>query len=249
MTDIAAAAHTATRFKPSYFFWLTLAMCFFVFGGFGMTYLFPLTQGSFPPAPPIVHLHGIIFFSWMLLLVTQSALVSAGNVRLHRSLGTYGIAHATVVLYTGALIQLIGSARGMNAGRPAGTDGLFLGVLAVLGFGSMFTLAIRNVKRPQIHKYMMLFAMLPVLPPGVNRFWYKLLGLDDAIPTFWLYLTLWSFAAALLIHERRSTGKTSGYTLFGALWILVQGAIHEAAVGSAWFEAFAQGLLGMVRYR
>ena len=249
MSNTAASSVSTLRFKPSFFFWMTLAMSFFVVGGFGMTYLFPLTQGSYPPAPPIVHLHALIFFSWMILLVVQAGLVGTGNVKLHRSLGTYGIAHATAVLYTGALLQLIGSARGMNAGRSAGSDGLFLGILAVVGFAIMFTLAIRNVRRPEIHKRMILFAMLPVLPPGVNRFWYKLLQLNDTIPTFWLYLTLWSFAVALLVQERRSTGKTSVYALFGAGWIFIQGAIHETMVGSAAFNAFAAGLLGLIHYR
>ena len=249
MSEIAASSVSTLRFKPSFFFWMTLAMCFFVFGGFGMNYLFPLTQGSFPPAPPIVHLHALIFFSWMILLVVQAGLVGTGNVKLHRSLGTYGIAHATAVLYTGALLQLIGSARGMNAGRSAASDGLFLGILAVAGFAIMFTLAIRNVRRPEIHKRMILFAMLPVLPPGVNRFWYKLLQLDNPIPVFWLYLTLWSFAVALLVQERRSTGKNSVYTLFGAGWIFIQGAIHKTVVGSALFNTFATGLLGLIHYR
>ena len=54
-TPAATASPEAThRFRPSFFFWMTLVMCFFVFGGFGMTYLFPLTTGTFPPAPPIV---------------------------------------------------------------------------------------------------------------------------------------------------------------------------------------------------
>ncbi len=34
----------------------------FVFGGFGMTYWFPLATGRFSPAPPVVHLHGMVFF-------------------------------------------------------------------------------------------------------------------------------------------------------------------------------------------
>ena len=240
---------TTRHFRPTFFFWLTLAMCCFVFGGFGLHSAIPALQGDFPPAPLIVHLHGLMFVTWMLLLLTQTGLVSAGNVKLHRSLGTYGIAHATFVLYTGALIQLIASARGFNSGRPAGTDGLYLGVLAVIGFATLFTLAIRNATRPQIHKRLILFAMLPVLPPGVNRFWANLLGLSDAIPTFWLYLTLWSFAAALLIQERRSTGKIGVYSMFGAGWILLQGALHELVVGSETFNAFAAGLLGLVHYR
>ncbi len=113
----------------------------------------------------------------------------------------------------------------------------------------MFTLAIRNTSRPQVHKRMILFAMLPVIPPGVNRFWANALALDDPIPTFWLYLTLWSMAAAILVHERRTTGAISRYSLFGAGWIVVEGAVHEAVVGSPWFEAFSGALLSLVHYR
>ncbi len=240
---------TAGRFKPSFFFWMTLAMCFFVFGGFGMTYLFPLTTGSFPPAPPIVHLHGLLFFSWMILLVVQAGLVGAGNVRLHRSLGTYGIAHASVVICTGMLLQLIASRPGLEVGNPTGTDGLYLGLAAFIGFILMFTLAIRNTRRPEIHKRMILFAMLPVLPPGVNRFWYVSLGLDDFFPAMHLYATLWSMAIAVLVHEWRRTGSISGYSMIGAGWIFLQGITHELVVGSEMFNGFTAGLLGLVQYR
>ena len=52
MSASAASAVDVTQraFKPSFFFWMTVVMAFFVFTGFGMTYLFPLTQGTFPPA-------------------------------------------------------------------------------------------------------------------------------------------------------------------------------------------------------
>lgn len=74
----AATPKAARKFRPSFFFWMTLAMAFFVFGGFGMTYLLPMSGGTFPPAPPIVHLHGLIFFSWMILLVVQAELDLGG---------------------------------------------------------------------------------------------------------------------------------------------------------------------------
>lgn len=242
-------ANAARRFKPSFFFWMILAMCVFVFGGFGMNSFIPALRGDFPPAPPIVHVHGVIFIAWMLLLVAQSALIGAGNVKLHRSLGTWGIAHATAVLFTGALIQLIGSRKGMDGGGVAASDGLYLGFAAVIGFAIMFTLAIRNTKRPEIHRRMMLFAMLPLLPPGVNRFWFIVLGLDDFFPTFWLYLTLWSMAAAILLQEWRSTGKLSRYSLFGAGWIFVQGIVHEPILLWAPFQDFSVFVLGLVHYR
>jgi len=245
----AASSDTVRTFRPSFFFWMTLVMCFFVFGGFGMTYLFPLTRGTFPPAPPIVHLHGLIFFSWMILLVVQAGLVGAGNVKLHRSLGTFGIAHAAVVIYTGIMLQLIASSRGLGSGNPSGTDGLYLGLAAFVGFILMFTLAIRNTRRPEIHKRMILLAMLPVLPPGVNRFWYVSLGLDDFFPVAHLYLTLWSMAIAVLVHEWRRTGGISRYSMFGAGWIFLQGVLHEVVVGSGPFNKFAAILLGLIHYR
>ncbi len=106
--------------------------------------------------------------------------MSAGNVKLHRSLGTWGIAHATVVLLTGLLIQLIASRAGMVAGRAPGTDGLYLGILAAIGFSLMFTLAIRNTgaRDPQADDPV---RHAPGAAAGVNRFWFNALGLDDPI--------------------------------------------------------------------
>jgi len=245
----AAAPSTARKFRPSFFFWMVLAMCVFVFGGFGMHSFVPALQGNFPPAPPVVHLHAVVFIAWMILLLVQSALVGAGNVKLHRTLGTWGIAQGTATILIGLMMQLVASGRGHSAGRPAGTDGLYLGLLAFLGFALMFALAIRNRTKPDVHRRMILFAMLPVIPPGVNRFWANALGLDDPIPTFWLYLTLWSMAAAILVHQWRRTGRIDRYSAIGAGWILVQGVVHEAVVGSAWFERVAAGILGMVHYR
>ncbi len=102
--------------------------------------------------------------------------MSAGNVKLHRSLGTWGIAHGTVGVADGLVDPVDRQPAGMDAGRDPGTDGLYLGILAAIGFAIMFTLSIRNTRRPEVHKRMILFAMLPVLPPGVNRFWAERAG-------------------------------------------------------------------------
>jgi len=243
-----APAAARRRFRPTFAFWLTLAMCLFVFGGFGMHSFVPALRGKFPPAPPIVHLHAVVFVSWMILLVTQSALVGAGNVKLHRSLGMWGIAHATAIMMLGLSLQLIATRSAMLKGLAAGTDGLYLGLCAFAGFTTMFTLAIRNRQRPEIHKRMILFAMLPVLPPGVNRFWSEALGLEP-IPVIPLYATLWTMAAAILIHEWRRTGRISRYSLFGGGWIVVEGLMHKVVVHSPPFDRFAAALLGLVHYR
>jgi len=122
----ADSQHT-TNFRPSFFFWMTLLMAFFVFSGFGMTYWYPMASGTFPPAPPVVHLHGMVYSLWMILLVVQAGLVNVRNIKLHRSLGMFGIALATAVIFMGALITLLGS-----RGNPAGinyNNGIYLGIM------------------------------------------------------------------------------------------------------------------------
>ena len=247
-TATSAASGTRHAFRPSFFFWMTLVMSFFVFAGFGMTYWFPLATGTFPPAPPIVHLHGFVFFTWMILLVTQAALINAHNVKLHRSLGTYGIAHATVILYTGALIQLIAVSTSIDNGGTGPFDAVYLGFMAVVGFALLFTLAIRNVRRPDAHKRLMLFAMLPILPPGVNRFWQVPFGLDY-IPVVPLYLTLNSMALAILIHEWRTLGRIGRYSIVGAGFIFLQSLAHVPIVQSEAFNDAVFYVASLIRYR
>ncbi len=238
----------AGAFRPSFYFCMILLMSFFVFSGFGMTYWFPLATGTFPPAPPVVHLHGLVYFTWMILLLAQASLVHVKNVALHRSLGTYGIAHATAVMFMGALITLLGGVNGRDNPSITYFDGIYLGIMAVVGFGLLFTLAIRKVRSPEIHKRLILFAMLPILPPGIHRLYMVPFGLNY-FPVLPMYLTLDAMAVAILVHEWRGNGRINGYSLIGAGWLLLQQLLHYPLTHSAWFADFLYGLTGMVYYR
>lgn len=248
MREAMTAAPSQSSFRPSFYLGMTLLMAFFVFGGFGMTYWYPMVSGTFPPAPPVVHLHGLVYSAWMILLVVQPLLVNVRNVALHRSLGTFGIALATAVMFMGALITLLGAVNSRE--NPGGSyyDGMYLGIMAVTGFGTLFTLAIRNVRRPDIHKRLMLLAMLPLLPPGIHRLYMVPLGLT-AFPILPMYLTLDAMALAIIVHEWRTHGRISPYTLVGTAWILLQQALHYPVTHAQWFAGFIYDVSGMVHYR
>ena len=64
-----------------------------VFLGFARSYYL---AGLFKAPLPnlIVHIHGAVFSSWILLLIAQTSLVAAGRVDLHRRLGPLGFALA-----------------------------------------------------------------------------------------------------------------------------------------------------------
>jgi hypothetical protein len=246
LTATSASAHSA--FRPSFYTGMVLVMAFFVFGGFGMTYWAPLATGSFPPAPLVVHLHGLVYFSWMLLLIAQPLLVNMRNVALHRSVGTFGIALATLVMVMGLLITLLGSTGGRE--NPSGSyfDGMYLGVMAVTGFGLQFTLAIRNVRRPEIHKRVMLLAMLPLLPPGIHRLYMVPFGLTS-FPIVPMYLTLDAMALAILLHEWRANQRISIYTWLGVTWIVMQQLLHYPVTHAEWFAGLVYDVSGMIHYR
>jgi hypothetical protein len=220
-------------------------MAFFVFGGFGMTYLAPLAAGTFQPAPPVVHLHGLVFFAWTVLLVTQAALVNVRNVRLHRSLGTFGIAWAGIVTFVGLLITLLSAAAGIHGPDDAAL--LYLSLLAPPSFAILFAMAIRAVRTPAVHRNLILLAMVSILMPGINRFYMMTFGLGR-VPFYATYLTMDAMLAAVLWHERRVTGAVSRASWIGAAIVVVPELFLPIAATPA-FADFVGTMGSLVYYR
>lgn len=235
----------ATGSRLSFHLWMTLLMAFFVFSGFGLTYLAPLAMGTFPPAPPIVHLHGVVFFGWTVLLVTQAALINSRNVRLHRSLGTFGIAVATVVVFLGLLLTIVSINTPWN---PDSAGLLYLSFVAPPSFAVLFAMAIRAVRTPAVHRNLILMAMLSILMPGINRFYMGLLGLGY-VPFYPTYGTMDVMLAAILWNERRVTGSVSGASWAGAAIIVVPQVLMPLVVPAAWFTDLMLWLGSLVYYR
>src|SRR5208282_1203920 len=73
-----------------------------VFVGFARTYYL---AGVFKAPLPnlLIHIHGAVFSSWILLLIVQTSLVATGRVNLHRRLGLMGFALACLVVILGLL--------------------------------------------------------------------------------------------------------------------------------------------------
>jgi hypothetical protein len=90
-----------------------------VFLGFAKTYFL---AGVFrAPLPSwVIHIHGAAFTSWVLFLIVQTSLVSAGRVDVHRRLGIVGFGLAGVMVVLGAmagtdLLRRDGTGFGVNA--------------------------------------------------------------------------------------------------------------------------------------
>jgi uncharacterized membrane protein len=242
-----ARGSAGAALRPSFHLWMTLLMAFFVFAGFGMTYLIPLAMGTLPHAPPVVHLHGVIFFAWTVLLVTQAVLVNVKNVKLHRSLGTFGIAWAAITAFMGLLITIISI--GDQSGWDANSTGLlYLSFVAPPSFAVLFAMAIRAVRKPQVHRNLILMAMISILMPGINRFYMMSLGLGS-VPFYTTYLTMDAMIAAILWHERRVTGGVSRAAWIGMAIIVVPQFIMPLVISAQWFTDLMLWFGALVYYR
>lgn len=204
MSSVPAELVGRRSFRPSFYFWIAFVMAAYVFAGFSLAALQRYLTNDPTTMPPVVHLHGITFISWTTLLMAQAWLINVKNVALHRSLGTFGIALGTAVLLTGTLIVALSMGDGEPRGNPFYYDLNFLSLAALGGFGILFTLAMRHTRDPENHRRLILFAMIPLLPPGINRT-YQVLGQLDYLPVVATYLTMAAIGRAhrpRLPHER-----------------------------------------------
>ena len=80
-----------------------------ILAGFSSTYVPKLVAGA-PALPWIIHLHAVVFTSWLAFYVTQTSLVLTGRTAVHRRLGVAGVALA-------ALMLIVGSATAITVAR------------------------------------------------------------------------------------------------------------------------------------
>src|SRR4051812_6872651 len=85
---------------------MTVVIALVVFIGFARTYYLAGVFNAKPLAAPIVHLHGAVFTSWIVLLLTQSLLVGTGHTRIHRRLGIMGLVLAPLMVVFGVLVAV-----------------------------------------------------------------------------------------------------------------------------------------------
>src|ERR1017187_8106486 len=91
-----------TRLDRYFFPGMAVLILGTVFLGFGKTYfLAGVFQAPLPSR--LIHLHGAVFSSWVLLLIVQTSLVASDRVDLHRRLGLVGFGVASLMVILGIL--------------------------------------------------------------------------------------------------------------------------------------------------
>ena len=105
----------STFSRPRFYVGMAAFMSLIVLAGFWPTYFGQFLNGI-PSRPWVVHLHGMIFTGWMVLLITQVILVATGRIQAHRTVGTFGIAYGFLILAMGVVVSIAAAVIHTTAG-------------------------------------------------------------------------------------------------------------------------------------
>jgi hypothetical protein len=122
--------------------------------------------------PAIVHVHAAVFSLWVLLLVAQAAVVVAGNVRLHRQIGTAGMIYGALVFAVGLLVSVGAPALRVRSGfYPLEVGGVIAlyNLTDMLLFGAFLALAFVYRKRSELHKRWIIAATAALCGAALGR--------------------------------------------------------------------------------
>jgi hypothetical protein len=139
------------------------------FIGFARTYYL----GSYfdaRPLTPLVHVHGLLCTTWLLLFLAQVSLVGARRTDIHRRLGVAGGVIAALLIVAGYLTAVEAVRLGhAPAGAPSPLAFLAVPIGTISTFGIPVGLAIYYRRRPEIHKRLMLLGTIGLLTPALAR--------------------------------------------------------------------------------
>jgi hypothetical protein len=228
--------HTAARRQYERYFFSGMAVLILgtVFLGFAKTYFL---AGVFrAPLPSwVIHIHGAAFTSWILLLIMQTSLVSAGRVDVHRRLGMVGFGLACVMVVLGAmagtdLLRRDGTGFGVNAKAfYAGT----LGDMVI--FGTLIFFAFRARFNPAAHKRLILIATITLMEAAINRWPFAII---QRAP-FMIDVFAYCFLLLLVAYDLWSIRKVHRATMWGGLFLVVMQQLELPIGRTAVWQSFA----------
>ena len=120
---------------------------------------------------PLVVVHGLAMFSWVILFLVQSIFILNGNRRLHMRIGVAGAVLAGAMVILGSAAAILSTRHNPELYRPLGGARFFLATMLgeMLSFGTLVAIAVIYRRRAEIHRPMMLLASLMIISGSLGR--------------------------------------------------------------------------------
>jgi hypothetical protein len=226
------------------YIWFAVFMPIIVLAGFARSYYLKSFFG-FPALPSLlVHLHGIVMTSWVVLFVTQVTLVATGRTKTHQRLGVFGAILAALIVIVGVLTAIAGAARGASPGPPA-LQFLAVPLFDMLAFAILVGTALYlRRRRLDIHKRLMLLAAVNLLAPAIARI--PLHFIETGGPLAFFGLTDLCLLACVGFDTIKNRRLHPAF-LWGTLLIIASQPLRLMLSGTDIWLRFATMLVGLVK--
>jgi hypothetical protein len=245
---------TECRVERWFYIGIALAMIVFNMIGFAPALLEPAGRRVPLPLTTLVAAHGIVSAGFLFVFLAQTMLVATGRTDIHRRLGIAGavLGLAFIVLTYFSLVEnarrgfdLSGDVISLPIPPGASIVGtIMLPLILVLTFGLLLLAALCYRHRPDVHKRLMVFAVLggltatpvahisghwPVLQPWSPLLFPLVAAIVLALPAF---------------YDRRVMGRIHPVSLWVPIAVFVlQNVIFTLIVPSAAWSGFAAWLI------
>jgi hypothetical protein len=166
-TPYTASSQSRER-QQAFFAMIVTWLWFGVVAGFGLDSFLHFSQGKVAYRP-IVHLHALIFVSWMVLFTYQLLLVREGRLGIHKRLGTAMVGLVALMVAVGLLTTY--QVDTFRASHPGTGDPTFFIVATtdILAFAVLACVGLSMRKHPDVHKRLMLLASIYITDAGFAR--------------------------------------------------------------------------------
>ena len=155
--------------RDNYFFVASLFALAVVVTGFFTTFIVPSFQRTFD-APLVVYLHGGFLFLWSLVFITQTLLIRK-RFKLHRLLGFSSLMLVLCVVLSTMATGVYAMKRDLAAGQGELATSSLVGTFTTpLIYAILVAAGTLYRRKPEIHKRLMLLAMIAILWPAFFRF-------------------------------------------------------------------------------
>ena len=218
---------------------MAVAIIITVFAGFSRTfYLRPYFQTQ--PLIPLLILHGVVFSSWIALLLTQTTLVATKRTRTHMRLGIAGGVIAALMIVIGTTTAII---RAKTFEPPPGFSSPLVFLTIPLGdmlvFASLVGAAFYFRRRADTHKRLMLLGTIAILPAAVARLPFAFIQQYGPLAFFGLSDL---FIVPCLIYDIVTRGRPHRATVLGGALIVISHPLRLVIGNTHAWLAFATWL-------
>jgi hypothetical protein len=208
-----------------------------VYYGFAHSYFLAGTVRA--PLPNVlVHIHGAVFTSWIILLLIQNVLVVTNNVRIHRKLGMWGFGLAASMFVLGLLAGVDAMRRGAAIWGLDPQAFFAIPVTDITLFAILIYAAFRARSKPEAHKRLILIGTLAISDAAIARFPVAALQQHIIYQDYLIYALLLTVAAYDLISLRRISRTTIWASALVVLFHLTRIPLGKSAPWHAFASLF-----------